>query len=91
LTWIVKIKDTVFKELKKLSKPDRVRVIDYIENRILKTQDPRELGKPLSHINSRFWRYRVGKFRIICAIQDKEMSVLVVSIGKRDSIYVNVY
>ncbi len=85
--WVVKIKDTVFKELKKLSNSDQKRVIDYIENRILKTQDPRQLGTPLGHINSRLWRYRVGKFRILCTIQDKELVVLVIGIGKRDTIY----
>ncbi len=33
------------------------------------------------------WRYRVGKYRIICNIVEKRLVILVLRIAKRDEVY----
>ncbi|NMW74694.1 type II toxin-antitoxin system RelE family toxin, partial [Mobiluncus mulieris] len=33
------------------------------------------------------WRYRVGDYRIVCRLDDAELTVLVLRIGHRSSVY----
>jgi mRNA interferase RelE/StbE len=35
----------------------------------------------------RFWKYRVGDYRIICSIEDALIRILVVRIGHRRDLY----
>ncbi|MBI5813817.1 MAG: type II toxin-antitoxin system RelE/ParE family toxin, partial [Meiothermus silvanus] len=35
----------------------------------------------------RFWKYRVGDYRLICHIQDGRITVLVLRVGHRRDIY----
>lgn len=48
--------------------------------------NPRRIGKALAG-DSGFWRYRVGDYRILAAISDDELLVLVVEVGHRSRIY----
>ena len=50
--------------------------------------DPRSIGEPMK--GSRFaglWRYRSGDYRILCEIQDKQITILVVLVGHRREVY----
>ena len=47
--------------------------------------NPRSLGRPL--VASPFWRYRVGDYRILAAIEDCRLIVLVVGAEHRRSVY----
>lgn len=49
--------------------------------------DPRVRGKRLSGALAGLWRYRVGDYRIICDIKDKELVILAIKIDRRDDIY----
>ena len=66
---------TVQKRVKKYM--DEVQALD----------DPRSRGHALTGELSGLWRYRVGDWRIICKIKDKELIILVVDLGHRRSIY----
>ena len=50
-------------------------------------EDPRSLGKPLSGGLSGLWRYRVGSFRIVADIEDRDVRILVVKIAHREEAY----
>ena len=49
--------------------------------------DPRRVGQPLTGPLGKLWRYRVGRFRVVCDLQDEAVRVLVVRIGRRDEVY----
>ncbi|NLJ49850.1 MAG: type II toxin-antitoxin system RelE/ParE family toxin [Candidatus Atribacteria bacterium] len=34
-----------------------------------------------------FFRYRIGKFRVIYTIQENHLLILVLKVGKRDEVY----
>lgn len=63
------------------------RAISHYLDRILHVGDPTLFGKALAGDLSGFWRYRVGKYRIICELQKHTLLVEVISVGKRDRIY----
>jgi mRNA interferase RelE/StbE len=58
-----------------------------LDQRIAAMENPRQIGKALKGPLGDFWCYRVGDYRIICAIQDSAITVLVLQIGNRREVY----
>jgi mRNA interferase RelE/StbE len=49
--------------------------------------DPRSLGKALVGEMAGLWRYRVGNYRLICKIEDRDITILVLEVGHRREIF----
>jgi mRNA interferase RelE/StbE len=72
LGWKIEFARSAEKDLKKIDPLD----------------DPRSIGEPLHGPElGRFWKYRVGHFRIIASIEDGELAILIVRIGHRSNVY----
>jgi mRNA interferase RelE/StbE len=78
---------TARNQLKKLDKPAAKRILDYMDERVAKHEDPRAIGKALTGALGALWRYRVGDLRAICDIQDGSAKILVLQIGHRREVY----
>lgn len=64
------------------------RILKFLNERIGPAEDPRAIGEALKGSKlGDFWKYRVGDYRIICAIEDGELLVLVLRIGNRREVY----
>jgi mRNA interferase RelE/StbE len=61
--------------------------MNFLDERIALSDDPRSIGQALSGPLRRYWRYRVGDYRLICDLQDGKLVVLVLEIGNRRDIY----
>ena len=85
--WTVKISDIAEKQLRKLDRPVQKRILDWLSDRIEGCKNPRHFGEPLKGDHAGLWRYRVGNYRVLCNIQDREIIVLVLTIGYRREIY----
>jgi mRNA interferase RelE/StbE len=46
-----------------------------------------ELGEKMQFVYKGFYRYRIGSYRVIYSVNQEEVLVLVLSVGKRDEIY----
>jgi len=86
LDWKIEIKKSVAKEIKKLKKEVQKRIVNFLK-KLEKCKNPRSHGKLLRGKKSELWRYRVGDYRIICKIEDKNVTILVLLIGHRKDIY----
>lgn len=88
MAWRIEFDAAAKKDLAKLDQPIAKRIVSFLRDRIAPTTDPRTLGEALrgSKLGD-FWKYRVGDYRIICAIEDGELRVLVVRIGNRREVY----
>jgi len=62
-------------------------IVAWFKKNINDKENPRLYGKPLKGRFKGYWRYRVGDYRIICDIKDKELIVLAIEIGTRDDVY----
>ena len=60
-------------------------IVRFMAERVGGAESPRSAGKPLRGDGP--WRYRVGDYRILCAIEDDVLIVLVVAVGHRREIY----
>lgn len=88
MAWIVEYTETARRQLQKLDRQTARRILDYMDERIAGKGDPRASGKALTGRDlGAFWRYRVGDYRVICAIEDGRLCVLVVEIGNRREVY----
>ena len=84
--WRVNFGAKATKEFAKLDTQTQQRIYDYA--RWLETlDDPKQSGHGLVGGLSGFWRYRVGKYRLICAMQDNVLVIEVIRIAKRDEVY----
>ena len=86
MLWRVDFTAEADEQLLSLDKPTRERICKYAKE-LEKLSDPRMRGEPLVGNLSEFWKYRIGKYRLICRLQDDKLLVLVVKIGKRDKVY----
>jgi mRNA interferase RelE/StbE len=62
-------------------------ILSYLRQRVQGSENPRQLGKALHGDKQGLWRYRVGKHLIICDIQDKTLTVLVLAVAHRKDVY----
>lgn len=88
MAWAIEFDAAAVKDLKKLDREAAQRITTFLRKRISPLDDPRSIGAALKGSKlGELWRYRVGDYRILCEIQDKELVILAVSIGHRREIY----
>ena len=88
MAWTVSYTETARQQLRKLDRQMARRLVDFLDERVAGQADPRSTGKALTGpVLGSFWRYRVGDYRIICALQDGALGVLVLEIGNRKDVY----
>lgn len=88
MAWTISYTETATSQLRKLDRQVARRIVDYMDERVAASGDPRDIGKALTgNTLGTFWRYRVGDCRVICDIQDGALRVLVIQIGNRREVY----
>ncbi|WP_043532349.1 type II toxin-antitoxin system RelE family toxin [Litchfieldella xinjiangensis] len=87
MTWKIEYLESARKSFKKIDPEQRKRIRQYLEERVIALEHPRQLGKALKGELTELWRYRVGNYRIICKLDDHCLTVLVVRAAHRKDIY----
>jgi mRNA interferase RelE/StbE len=87
LNWKIEFDKKAKDELFSLDASAKKRIIKFIEERLLKTENPRSFGAPLKGKLAGLWKYRIGDYRLVCHIEDEVVTILVVSVGHRKSVY----
>ncbi len=88
MAWRIEISPSARKELRKIDPQAARRILKFLSERVLRETDPRAIGEALKGSRlGEFWKYRVGSYRIICAIEDGRLLVLVLRVGNRREIY----
>jgi len=88
LVWKIEFARGVEKDLKKAGPEPARRILRFLREKVATLENPRSIGEPLHGPElGRFWKYRVGHYRIIASIQDSELIILVVRIGHRRNVY----
>ena len=85
MTYTIEISTSAAKAVDKLQKANRLRIVGAIE---LLSVDPRPPGaKMLRGGEQGRWRVRVGDYRIVYAIEDDRLLVLVLRVAHRREAY----
>ena len=77
----------VVKDLKKLPVSIREKALLVVEKILV--QDP-NAGRPLSGQYKGLWKYRIGDYRIIYAIEKSRLVIFVLRIRHRKNVYVGI-
>lgn len=75
------------KQLSKIDKLQQKMIYSYLEKNLENVENPRRFGKPLKGSLKDYWRYRVGDYRIVAEINDRDIKIIIIEIGHRSSIY----
>ena len=87
LVWQIEFGPDALKELKKLNKPVRDRIVGFLKTRVATSKHPSDLGERLSgDALGKYWKYRLGDWRIICEIMGTRVVVRVLRIGHRSAV-----
>ena len=79
--------DRAMKQLEKLDNYTKVLIMRWIEKNLVDCENPRVYGKSLTGDRKGQWRYRIGNYRLICEINDKKITILVLEVGHRRNVY----
>ena len=86
-TWTIEIARTAEKQIKKVGRQAQESIVRFLRDRLQPSANPRQWGKPLQGDEGGLWRYRVGDYRLVCAIQDDRITVLVLRVGHPKNVY----
>ncbi len=87
MRWDYSFGESARKQLLKLNRQTQQEILLYCEKRLSGAIDPRSFGHGLTGQFRGLWRYRVGDYRLICEIKDRELIILVLAVGHRRDIY----
>ncbi len=82
----VSIKNSALKEIQQIPKSFRIRIIETIDSLAV---DPRPKGvKKLENFKNSY-RVRVGQYRIVYEIEDRQLRIEVIKVANRKEVYRN--
>lgn len=88
MAWRIELDAAAVKELAQLDKPIAQRITAFLRECLAVLDDPRSIGEALKGARlGNLWKYRVGDYRLIAAIEDRALTILVVRIGNRRHVY----
>jgi mRNA interferase RelE/StbE len=88
LAWQIELDAAARKDLLRLDRQVARRISSFLHSRVARLDDPRSIGEALIGAElGKFWKYRVGDYRVICDIQDGKLTVLALRIRHRREVY----
>ncbi|MBV8191837.1 MAG: type II toxin-antitoxin system RelE/ParE family toxin [Alphaproteobacteria bacterium] len=88
MAWKIEFSGLAQRNLKQLDRKIAQRILAFLHGRVAQLDDPRSIGQALRGSSlGQFWKYRVGDWRIIASIEDREIRIIVVRIGNRRDVY----
>jgi mRNA interferase RelE/StbE len=81
IEYVASIRD----DLSSISKSSREQIRKAIEKKL--ATNPIEFGKPLQYSLKGLRRLRVGDYRVVFRIEEKDKTVLIIKIGHRREVY----
>ncbi|MCY7289794.1 MAG: type II toxin-antitoxin system RelE/ParE family toxin [Cryobacterium sp.] len=86
MSYAVRFTPKATKQVGKLDPAVAKRIRSFLEQKLIRLEDPRSLGKKL--VNEDFWRYRVGAYRLLTCIDDDQILILMVEVAHRPEVYI---
>ena len=87
MSYHVEYSDTALKQLRKMDRFEARLIVSWIDKNLQGCSDPRVHGKSLTANRSGEWRYRIGRYRALCIIDDAHLVIEAFSVGHHRHIY----
>lgn len=86
MAWTIDFDKKAKKEFTGLDKSAQ-KQIDKFLLKLMKSANPKQFGEALKGNMQSFWRFRVGDYRLICNIEDKALTIVVLRVKHRREVY----
>jgi len=83
-TYRIEVSATAERQIRKLPRSDQVRVLRIIQALAI---DPRPAGCRKLSGHEDVFRVRIGRYRVLYAIEDRRLVIIVLKVGDRKDIY----
>jgi len=83
----VSFEKNALKQLQRIDITHQRMIVNWIDKNLENTSSPRNFGRALKGSLKEYWRYRVGRYRIIAEIDDGQIRIIIIDIGHRKDIY----
>ncbi len=88
MAWKIEFTPEARRNLDRLDTQVARRIAWFLAERIAALEDPRGLGEALHGPDlSKYWKYRVGDYRVIAKIEDARVTIVIIRIGDRREVY----
>ena len=87
MSWRLEYSNKARKQLGKMDEHQRNAIVRWMHKNIDGCANPRAHGRALVGDKAGYWRYRVGKYRVICELHDERLVVIALEVGHRGSVY----
>jgi len=88
MAWKIEFHSGAEKELAKLGPVAAQRILRFLHDRVSSLDNPRAIGQALKGSElGELWRYRIGDYRVIARIEDSVVTIFVLRIADRKSVY----
>ncbi|BCD92275.1 translation repressor RelE [Francisella halioticida] len=86
--WKISWSNKARKQLTKLDIDIQKQIAKFIDEKLILCSEPQTLGKRLSGATlGKFYRFRIGDYRLICDVQKQSITITVLKIGHRKEVY----
>jgi len=83
-TYRVEVSATAERQLRKLPRPDQIRVVRVMQGLSV---DPRPPGRRKLSGYDDVFRVRVGRYRVLYSLEDRRLVIIVLKVGDRKDVY----
>ena len=87
MAWTLEYDPDALRELNKLDRTVRERIIKFLQERLAPLDDPKVLGKRLQGKLSEFWSFRIGDYRVIARLEQQKLVIVVMRAAHRSQVY----
>ena len=88
MAWKIELAPAARRDLDGLGPQAARRILAFLNDRVAALDNPRSIGGALKGSDfGGFWKYRVGDYRIVAAIEDRMLRILVLRAGHRRKVY----
>ena len=88
MAWTIEIDRAAARDLAHLDRRAARRILAFLHDRVGTLADPRSVGQALKGPKlGKYWKYRVGDYRVIALIENQALRILVVRVGHRSDVY----
>ena len=88
MAWQIEISTLGQRNIAQFDPQARKRILNFLQQRVASLENPRSIGEALKgSALGEYWKYRIGNWRVICEIKDKEIVIVVLRVGNRREVY----
>ena len=89
MAWTIELHRDAERDLSRLGTENARRILKFLHQRLATLDDPRSIGEALhGPVLGKYWKYRVGDYRLIADVQDEVIRIVIIRIGHRRQVYI---